>query len=191
MILYILISKKLIFLFIILITLITLITLNMNKIILQKWLEFTDVHFIDIHSIDNYSIDISFFADNIFITPCYYNSDDQFSYIEYIISQLLRKEIIDKEDLNSLYITTLILLKRLTQTCLFTKNMFHNTIIGLFIIAEKINNDDSYNNYSWAKIHKISINQINMIEKYLLCYLNYKTFIHRGQFLQFSQILYN
>ena len=69
--------------------------------------------------------------------------------------------------------------------------MIYKIILGLFIISEKINNDELYDNYTWAKINNLSIKEINNIELTLLYYLEFNIFINRTEFLNISQILYN
>ncbi len=154
---------------------------------LKKWLQYIENHFIDPSSSNNIISDhtfINYNNNNI-------SSDDYQTNITNLIYKINDKKLIDKNDQVILFITTLILLKRLSRNHLFSKNMIYKTILGLFIISEKINNDEMYDNYTWAQINELSIKEINNIEISLLFYLNYDTFIARNEFLHLAQMLYN
>ena len=156
----------------------------MDNPFFKKWLQYIDNHFLDPSSCHNIiSSDILINDNN--------NSNDYKSKLTNLIHKIDENKLVDKNNQVILFITTLILLKRLTRNYLFSKNMVYKTILGLFIISEKINNDEMYDNYTWAQINKLSIKEINNIEISLLFYLNYETFIARNEFLNLAQILYN
>jgi len=157
----------------------------MDNLFIKKWLQYIDNHFLD----SSYS-DSNIISNKILINYNHNNSNN-YDNITNLINKINQHKLIHKNDQVTLFITTLILLKRLTQNYLFSKNMIYKTILGLFIISEKINNDEMYDNYTWAKINELSLKEINNIEISLLFYLNYHTFITKNEFLNIAQILYN
>jgi len=154
----------------------------MNNIILRKWLTYIDNQFIDNDFIFLTCIS---YSNKIFIS-----NDTNSNNISYIIEYIIDNKIIDNENYIVLLISTFILLKKLTQKHIFYKNMLYNTIIGLFIICEKMNNDLSYDNYTWSQITQIPLSKINKIESTLLYNLDFNIFINEKEFLSISQILY-
>jgi len=156
----------------------------MDNPFFKKWLQYIDNHFLDPSSCHN-------IISNDILINNNDNSNDYKSKLTNLIHKIDENKLVDKNNQVILFITTLILLKRLTRNYLFSKNMLYKTILGLFIISEKINNDEMYDNYTWAQINKLSIKEINNIEISLLYHLNYETFIARNEFLNLAQILYN
>lgn len=151
----------------------------MNNPFLDKWLTCIDNQFTDNNKYATYN--------DIFVS----SQKDYNHYLLKLIDYIINNNIIDKNSDITLLISTLILLKRLREKYIFSKNMIYKIILGLFIISEKINNDELYDNYTWAKINNLSIKEINNIEFTLLSYLDFNIFINRREFLNFSQILYN
>ena len=77
------------------------------------------------------------------------SSNDYQNKLTNLIYKIDENKLIDKNDQVILFITTLILLKRLTRNYLFSKNMIYKTILGLFIISEKINIHQLYVKYRY------------------------------------------
>lgn len=151
----------------------------MSNTFLEKWLTCIDNQFTDNYKYATHN--------DIFVS----SQKDYNHYLVKLIDYIINNNIIDKNSDITLLISTLILLKRLRKKYIFSKNMIYKIILGLFIISEKINNDDLYDNYTWAKINNLSIKEINNIEFTLLSYLEFNIFINRTEFLNLSQILYN
>ena len=151
----------------------------MSNTFLEKWLTCIDNQFTDNYEYVTYN--------DILVS----SQKDHNYYIIKLINYIIDNNIIDKNSDITLLISTLILLKRLQKKYIFSKNMIYKIILGLFIISEKINNDELYDNYTWAKINNLSIKEINNIEFTLLSYLEFNIFINRTEFLNLSQILYN
>jgi len=139
--------------------------------ILEKWITIIDNQFSDENEYTIYN--------HVLIS---FKKDYKYNLI-YLINHIIDKNIIEKDNYINLLITTLILLKRLQKTNIFHKCMMYKIILGLFIISEKINNDELYDNYTWANCNNISLKDINLIELTLLSYLNFNTFINRTEFL--------
>ena len=151
----------------------------MSHTFLEKWLTCIDNQFTDNYEYATHN--------DIFVS----SQKDYNHYLLKLIDYIINNNIIDKDSDITLLISTLILLKRLRKKYIFSKNMIYKIILGLFIISEKINNDELYDNYTWAKINNLSIKEINNIEFTLLSYLEFNIFINRTEFLNLSQILYN
>ena len=156
----------------------------------KKWLICVQNQFID----DSFYSHLNYYFVNqdIFISKNFNNS---LQYINKTINNLINTKIINRNSYTDckfiLFISTLILLKRLTSKYLLSKSMLHKIMIGLFLISEKLNNDDLYDNYTWAHSFNISLKELNSIESSLLYLLDYNIFISRKEFLLLAQLLYN
>ena len=109
------------------------------------------------------------------------------NYVKTIFDNLL----ITPDNIDSVILYTIIILSRVKSKGLqFNSKTCHKLILIILMISSKIVEDEPYTNLSWANIGKISLENCNRMEFYIVKLLNYNLFVSHHNITSVTESLF-
>ena len=106
-------------------------------------------------------------------------------YVDTIINQIYNEDT----HIDGLIITAVCLIKRIISNIMLNKYSIHRFIAVILMLSQKLYDDLYYSNKCWSQICGLTLEDINSIERDILVFLDYKTFIKHEEMISVAKCI--